>query len=223
MTSSRNSRAKPTAQNRRITLIIVLTVLLAAAGTGIVLPFAYESTTMWYKIGLDKTLLRAGKICGVLAVTLICAQSIIGLRPDMLDKAFGAPTLLRWHRRGAALIVLLAVLHVLLILAPEGLKNLPIGFKFWPEMIGGGLLLLLIGQAGYSWARERWRLAYRRWRTIHRYVAWSILLLAPVHLLFVSETFNQIVPRLWVAGVIGGTLAIQLTVRIRRRLSARKH
>jgi predicted ferric reductase len=71
-----------------------------------------------YKIGLDKTLLRTGKICGLLALTLICAQSIAGLRPKLLEQAFGAPLLLRWHRRGGALIVLFAVLHVLLILEP---------------------------------------------------------------------------------------------------------
>ncbi len=222
MADSRNSRTTPPAHDYRLTRLILLGLLLVAAGTGIALPFAYESTTMWYKIGLDKTLLRAGKICGLLTVTLICAQSIIGLKPNLLEQSFGAPSLLRWHRRGAALIVLLAVLHVLLILVPEGLKNLPIGYKFWPEMIGGGLLTILIIQVGYSWARERWRLAYQRWRTIHRYLAWCILLLAPVHLLFVSETFSQIVPRLWVASVVGGTLVTQLTVRLSRRLAVHR-
>jgi len=222
MTDSRNSRTTPTAHDQRLTRLTLFALLLGAAGTGIALPFAYESTTMWYKIGLDRTLLRAGKICGLLAVTLICAQSIVGLRPKLLEQAFGAASLLRWHRRGAALIVLLAGAHVLLILVPEGLKNLPIGFKFWPEMIGGGLLTILFIQFGYSWIRERWRLAYQRWRTIHRYLAWCILLLAPVHLLFVSETFDQTVPRLWVAGVVGTTLAIQLAVRLSRRLATRR-
>ncbi|MCB2214987.1 ferric reductase-like transmembrane domain-containing protein [Desulfofustis glycolicus] len=221
MTDSRN-RTKSTVRNHRLTKLILLGLLLGAAGTGIALPFAYESTTMWYKIGLDKTLLRAGKICGLLTVTLICAQSLVGLRPKALEQAFGAPSLLRWHRRSAALIVLFAVLHALLILVPEGLKNLPIGYKFWPEMIGGGLLALLVSQVGYSWARERWRLAYQRWRTIHRYLAWCILLLAPVHLLFVSEMFSQTVPRLWVAGVVGGTLVTHLTVRLSRRLAVHR-
>lgn len=221
MTESRN-KTESAIRNHRLTRLVLLGLLLGAAGTAIALPFAYESTTMWYKIGLDKTLLRAGKICGLLTVTLICAQSIIGLKPNVLVQTFGAPPLLRWHRRGAALIVLLAVLHVLLILVPEGLNNLPIGYKFWPEMIGGGLLTILFIQAGYSWARERWRLAYQRWRTIHRYLAWCILLLAPAHLLFVSETFSQTVPRLWVAGVVGGTLVTQLTVRLGRRLAVRR-
>ncbi|MBE0583182.1 MAG: ferric reductase-like transmembrane domain-containing protein [Desulfofustis sp.] len=222
MAHSRPNAAAITGHDHRLTRLIIVGLLLAAAGTAGTLPFFYESTTMWYKIGLDKTLLRVGKICGLLAVTLICAQSIIGLRPRLLEKAFGAPSLLRWHRRGAAVIVLLAVLHVLLILVPEGLKNLPIGPKFWPEMLGGGLLVILVLQTGYSWTRERWRLAYQRWRTIHRYLAWCILLLVPVHLLFVSETFSQTVPRLWVVCVLGGTLAIQLTVRLRRRLTAHR-
>jgi len=222
MADSRNSRTPPTAQDQRLTRLILLGLLLGAAGTGIALPFAYESTTMWYKIGLDKALLRAGKICGLLALTLICAQSIVGLRPKPLEQAFGTSSLLRWHRRGGTLIVLLAVLHVLLTLVPEGLKNLPIGYKFWPEMLGSVLLVILIIHVSYSRLRERWRLAYQRWRTIHRSLAWCILLLAPVHVLFVSETFSQTVPRFWIAGVVGITLAAQLTVRLGRRLATRQ-
>lgn len=191
-------------------------VLLAVLASAAAIPFFFESMTMWYKVGMDKHYLRLAKVLGLWAVAGACAQSLLGLRPGPLVVAFGAPRLLRWHRRLGVLVVVLAVAHVLLVLVPEGLANLPLGFKYWPEMVGAATLLLLAGQLGSSYLREKRQWNYPRWRNVHRVLAWAIVLAMALHVTTVSETFARPLPLLWLVLVVGGTALAHLWVGIGR-------
>jgi len=158
-------------------------------------PFVYESQTLWYKTGVDRLLLQAGQLLGLLALFSLIVQILLGTRGRALEEAFGVATLVRWHKRNGLLLCFFAVLHVLFILVPEGLANLPLGKKHWPEMVGGLLLVVLFLQAVFSLLRQKLALNYLRWRVVHRGVGYLALGLVVLHVLFVADSFAQGVPR----------------------------
>jgi len=174
---------------------IVIGLFLLALVSAIGLPFVYESQTLWYKIGLDKTMLRAGQLSGMLALTLLFTQVLLAVGGSFLEKTFGLKNIMTWHRTGGVLIAFFALLHVLLILIPEGLANLPIGKKFWPEMVGSLLLWVLMAMVISSRYRDKLKLNYKRWRSIHKPLGYLAISLVAIHVLYVSDSFEQAVPR----------------------------
>jgi len=100
-----------------------------------------------------------------------------------------------WHRTGGVLIAFFALIHVLLILIPEGLANLPIGKKFWPEMVGSLLLWVLVAMVISSRYREKLKLDYKRWRSIHKPLGYLAISLVVIHVLYVSDSFDKAMPR----------------------------
>jgi predicted ferric reductase len=158
-------------------------------------PFVYESQTLWYKTGVDRLLLQGGQLLGLLALFSLIVQILLGTRGRVLEEAFGVATLVRWHKSNGLLLCFFAVLHVLFILVPEGLANLPLGKKHWPEMVGGLLLVVLFLQAVFSLLRQKLALNYLRWRVVHRGVGYLALGLVVLHVLFVADSFAQGVPR----------------------------
>ena len=76
-------------------MILILILLLAAALT---IPFTFESPSMWYKFGMEKTSLRVGKMMGLAAGVLILVQLILAARLKFLDRVFSMPALIRQHR-----------------------------------------------------------------------------------------------------------------------------
>jgi predicted ferric reductase len=185
--------------------LVVGGLLLVIAGA-LSIPFVYESQTLWYKIGLDKTFLRGGQMIGLLAAVLLFVQILLAARGKFLKELFGIAALMRWHRTNGIVISFLAVSHALLILVPEGITNLPIGKKYWPEMVGMLLLCIVVAMAVSSHFREKLRLNYKRWRAIHKLLGYLVIMFLAVHVLFVSESFEQIVPRaallIFFAGVV---------------------
>ncbi len=170
------------------------------------IPFYYETTTLWYKVGLDKTLLKGGHFIGLATLMLIFLQLALSQRGPYLEQVFGAANLLRYHQVNGVFIAVLACSHALLILVPEGIANLPIGKKYWPEMIGAALLLMILATALASVFRSALRLDYRLWRLFHRTLGYLIPLLALIHVLFVSESFEHLLPRVLVIGLSAGLL-----------------
>lgn len=174
--------------------LIVGVLLLFTAGA-LSIPFVYESTTLWYKIGLDKTVLRAGQLAGMLALVLLFIQILLAARGRVLIDVFGLAAVMRWHRLNGLLIGLAAVVHVVLVLAPEGFGNLPIGFKHWPEMVGAWLLISILFMVVSSHFRERLGLDYKKWRSIHKPIGYLVPLFFLVHVLFVSDSFDKFLPK----------------------------
>jgi len=188
-------------------IIIVAGFLLVLAGA-LSVPFVYESQTLWYKIGLDKMVLRGGQLAGMLAVVLLFSQVILAVGGPFFVQAFGLKNIMGWHRINGVCIVFFAGLHVLFILAPEGLANLPIGKKFWPEMVGSLLLWLLVAMVIASYYREKLKLDYRRWRRVHKPLGYLTVILVLIHVLYVSESFSTGVPR-------GALLLVALALLLR--------
>jgi DMSO/TMAO reductase YedYZ heme-binding membrane subunit len=84
-----------------------------------------------------------------------------------------------------------ALLHILLVLVPEGITNLPIGKKYWPEMIGGILFLILFSMVVSSQFRQQLNLKYHLWKLIHRILGYLVLAALLIHVCFVSESFKS--------------------------------
>ncbi|GAB6190828.1 ferric reductase-like transmembrane domain-containing protein [Desulfocastanea catecholica] len=190
--------------------ILVFGFLLFVLAAALSIPFVYETQTLWYKIGRDKTMLRAAQLAGLLAAVLLFVQILVAARGQFLKRLFGVAALMRRHRTNGILVSLLALGHAILVLAPEGLTNLPIGKKHWPEMVGMVLLTIVLSMAISAHFREKLALDYKRWRAIHKLLGYMTMPLLAVHVLFVCESFEHAVPRFGlifllfgVAGAVG--------------------
>ena len=194
----------------RVVLIAGFLVILSGV---LSIPSYYQTTTLWYKTGIDKIMLIAGQYLGLLGLVLLYLQIILSARGHFLDQLFGPAQLLRLHRINGVLLFLLAGSHILLVLIPEGLANLPLGKKFWPEMVGAALFACVALLVISSYLREPIRLPYKIWRMFHRPLGYLAMLLVTVHVLFVSESFEHILPRILLLTLF--SLTVVWTVRVK--------
>jgi predicted ferric reductase len=200
----------------KVLIIFSVTVLLAGA---LAVPFYYETQTLWYKIGADKVILRTGQLAGLLALVLLMGQIPLALRIKILENLFGPAKVMRWHRMNGVLILCAASSHVFLVLLPEGIDNLPIGKKYWPEMIGGLLFLLLFTTVVTSRFRSWFKLEYSGWRRMHKPLGYFSLGLVFFHVLFVSESFAQGLPRAVLLILCAGLALFIGVIQTTRRIS----
>jgi predicted ferric reductase len=205
--------------SRLPTIFYKVMVLLGAAlllGGALAVPFYYETQTLWYKVGADKLMLRSAQLAGLFALVLLMGQILLALRVKFFEQLFGSAHLIRWHQINGVLIFFTVCSHVLLVLAPEGFDNLPIGKKHWPEMIGVLLLFFLLTTVVTSRFRSWFKLGYARWRMVHKPMGYLSLVLVFCHVLFVSESFARGLPRM-VLLTVGTGLALFIgLVQVRR-------
>lgn len=194
----------------RVVLIAGFLVIISGV---LSIPSYYQTTTLWYKTGVDKIMLIAGQYLGLLGLVLLYLQIILSARGHFFDQLFGPAQLLRLHRLNGILLFLLAGSHILLVLIPEGLANLPLGKKFWPEMVGAALFACVALLVLSSYFRETIRLPYKIWRMFHRPLGYLAMLLVTVHVLFVSESFEHILPRILLLTLF--SLTVVWTVRVK--------
>ena len=195
MTKVMDSPTKSETAKLKLYRGLVIGFLLLIIGGALSIPFVYESQTLWYKVGLDKTMLRGGQLAGLLAAVLLFVQILLAARGNFLKKVFGLASLMKWHRANGITVSLLAISHVLLVVVPEGVTNLPIGLKYWPEMVGSLLLWVILSMVISSQYREKLRLDYKRWKVLHKMLGYLVSILIAVHVLFVCDSFEHAVPR----------------------------
>ncbi len=201
-------------------IIILGVALLAAALT---IPFRFESQTMFYKFGWDKTLLRAGKMVGLAAAFLLSLQLALAGRLKWLDRIYSLPALYTAHRYIAYTIVLLVVLHPVLIFIPDKLLMIPFETRYWPEWVGAGLLVVILLQFGVSRWRTKFFRKYQKWLWVHRILGISAMTLLVVHVLYVSETFEiDGLPRYAVMVTAAILILLWVWVRLKETLIRRK-
>jgi len=188
---------------RKAGVLIVLLCLLVLIGFALTIPFLYETQSLWYKFGIDKTLLRSGKMVGLVAVIFLCLQILLAARLVFFDRLLGLDKVYVLHRYNGILVLILAIIHAFLVLIPEGLRNLPIGKKYWPEMVGAALLLSLLVLVAGALMREWGFIRYVLWRKLHRPLGYAALLLVMVHVLYVSDSFTQTLPRFGLLLIVG--------------------
>ncbi len=122
---------------KRRLLFGALTVLLALAvlAGAVSISFIFESSTILYKFGTDRLLLRAGQAVGLTVGGLLVLQIISGARFKCLDRIFGLNRLSRIHRITGLTIACLAIAHPILIFIPEDRISIPLQWRYWPEFV----------------------------------------------------------------------------------------
>ncbi len=191
--------------------IIALMALLLLAG-GWIIPFTFESFSILYKFGMEKTYLRSGKLAGITTALLLFYQIILASRFQLLEQVFSVKRLLFLHRINGMIITVLVISHPLLIKASENFTPYTFEKKYYPEFLGIGLLLVLLTISFTTIFRNFFRLSYSRWLFLHRLMVTLALLIMPVHILYVSETFKSGVP--WNGALIVFSLNLLLVIRI---------
>lgn len=192
-----------------VALLLLLTGALS-------IPFLFESSSIKYKIGFDKTLLRTGKLIGLVAATLLLLQLLLGARLKVLDRLFALPRIWAWHRINGYLIALLALLHPVFIMWPEDFTLPPLELEYWPQAVGLLLLILICCQVAVSRWRPKLGIVFQRWRQIHGYVGGLVILLLVIHILFVSETFEEGLPRYALLAATGLCLLVMTAAKVHR-------
>lgn len=206
MTREMTSPTKSGTVKLRLYRVFVILVFLAVLCGALSIPFVYESQTLWYKIGLDKKMLLGGQLVGLLAAVLLFVQILLGARGNFLKQLFGIAAVMRWHRTNGMIVSLLAMSHGALILIPEGVNNFPIGLKYWAEMVGTLLLWIILSMVISSKFRQKFRLDYKRWKSIHKLLGYLAIIFLAIHVLFVSESFEQTVPKVSLITIFVGVV-----------------
>lgn len=200
--------------------VVLPAAAVIVASTVLAIPGYYETMTLWYKTGVDRTMLLAGQYVGLAALILIYLQVVMGVHGSVMGRIFGHANAVRFHRINGAVIAGAATAHVLLVLIPEGLSNLPLGKKFWPEMIGAALFLMIILQSFTSLFRTTLQLPFRIWSRFHKPAGYLAVVLVTVHVLFVSDSFEHPIPRILVAALFLLTAVTAAWTRIQSNRAA---
>jgi predicted ferric reductase len=208
----------------RNTLAGLVLILIAGLIIGaLTIPFQFESSTMFYKFGVDKAMLRGGKMIGLAAAILLMVQLPLAGRIKFLDRLFSLPALYRVHRLNAFVICPLVLLHVVCVMAPDDLYMIPLEGRYWPEWLGALLLVLILCQTMASRWRSLLGLPYHRWMAVHRVVGAATMVLLLVHVLYVSETFSRSgLPR-YALGILAGSWLVLWIGRRLKPYLARRH
>jgi len=177
-----------------LALLFVLIGLLLLLGA-LSIPLLFESFTIQYKFGLDKTLLRAAKMVGLAAAYFLLLQLVFSARIKILDRIFSINRLLSLHRIMAIAIAVLALLHAILILMSQGFETLRLDIKQWPEFVGVLLILSVFGIVIFSFWRQSFGIPFPIWWLFHRIGTPAAAVALLVHVLFVSDTFEKGLPR----------------------------
>ena len=201
--------------------LLSIALLLAMAGA-IFIPFYFESSSILYKFGPDRQLLRSGQVMGMVAGCLLLLQIVLSARLKCLDRIFGFGNLFGFHRITGFIIACLIIMHPIMIFIPENRIFIPFELRYWPEFVGFFLLFLIIFTVISSHWRAWLRLSFHRWWPIHRWSAVLIVVAFWVHVLSVSDTFEQKMPHMAAVCAMGicGLLFIWIrtrTLRNRRR------
>ena len=171
------------------TLVVLLAMALLAGGWSI--PFQFESFSILYKFGKLKAYLRYGKVIGITVALLLLFQVLLASRLKIFEQIFSVKILFILHRINGFIITCLVAVHPVLIKASENFIPYTFGKKYYPEFVGIGLIFVLLTVSAAAIFRNFFKMPYVRWRFLHRLGATLILLILPVHVLFVSDTFKS--------------------------------
>ena len=196
----------------RVTVVGGLLLFLAVV---LALPSYYETMTLWYKTGIDKILLRTGKITGIAALMLMFFQLIFINRFRLLEKYFKLKDLIRIHKTNGLLLMSLALVHPILVLAADHFVFFPFEKKYWPEFTGVLLLFILLFFVLLSALQKKMNFPYRSWKKFHSILAPALFSLVFIHLFNVSETFKSGLPLYAMAGLLIITICLFLRILLK--------
>lgn len=165
--------------------------------TAVAIPIFFQSMTLWYKYGVDRLVLQTAQIFGMIAFSLLYLQVVLIIRGRIMEATFTSSKLVKWHKVNGLFVAFCALIHAILVLLPEGLANLPLGLEFWPELLGVALIAVVVFMVSTSSYRQLIPMSYSTWRGVHRLLGYCALLLLTAHMLFVSDSFENLLPQMF--------------------------
>lgn len=201
------------------TCILLASLLIVSAWT---IPFFFESPSIRYKFGVEKTFLRSGKVLGVTAAVLVFFQVLLVSRLKFLDRIFSLNRIFFFHRMNGIAIAFLALLHPVLIIAAENFTFFPFEKRYWPEFLGLGVLIFILTIMTTANWRSTFNFAYDKWLRFHRLSTKVAIALMTIHILFVSETFKSGLPHKLVFVAAGINLMLIFRLWYRRLFPGKK-
>ncbi|WP_136795404.1 MULTISPECIES: ferric reductase-like transmembrane domain-containing protein [Desulfosediminicola] len=143
-------------------------------------------------------------------------------RISSLDRVFGLQNLLILHRLNGMLILNFGLTHAALIIFSTGWGNLPFRWQHWPALVGGIMLIVLLVLVGTSIFRQRYDIRDKLWLRFHKPLGYLAFTGIIVHLLNVSESYLDGLPRLTVYVIAGCVLAMVGSRKLARLWSIRR-
>lgn len=177
--------------------ILFSIILMVCLGLSSLIPFYFESQSIYYKFGVEKIFLRTGKIIGLFLVVLFVIQIVLIARLKWLDRIYGLDQLWRFHRFNGIVMSVLILFHAFFIFGAEGFGFYPFEKRYWPEFLGIATAVLFLGMVGSALLKIQIRLPYHWWFTGHRIAAPLIGIMIFIHVSNVSESFEATVPFIW--------------------------
>jgi predicted ferric reductase len=171
-----------------IILVAVAAGLLAAASTIALRAHPGEVAEYGRTAAL---LVTIGKICGLLAGTLVFLQFALGAKLKILDRVFGLHRLLFAHRFLGVSVAVFATLHLLFIFAPKAREIGVLGLEIFPELLGVAVLIGLWTAVFTGLWREFLHLRYQVWYRFHRLGMFSGVVLVTLHVLNVTDDLAE--------------------------------
>ncbi len=125
---------------------------------------------------------EAGKAFALAGFAILAMQFLLSSRAKWMDRPFGLPLVLRFHRGMAILGGTLLVMHPFLLAGDGAGAGLLIsGAVPWHIWLARAALAAVLLQVALSVFRKGLRLKFERWRLAHNILAVSILVAAFTH------------------------------------------
>jgi len=201
---------------KEIFSFVLFAALFAFLITACAIPFFFESPSIFYKTGVEKIMLRVGKVLGIAAMVLMGYQLIFIGRFSWLEKLFGMKSLYQAHRLNGRIILAAVLIHPLLILGADHFVFFPLEQKYWPEFTGFVLLFLIFFFIITSILYKRIGITYKTWRMMHKITAPFIFILLFIHVFYVSRTFETGIPLYFLIAIGSVCLAIIIGKWVKR-------
>ena len=158
-------------------------------------------------------LVGAGKSAALLAATLAMFQFVLSARLKILDRLFGIHRLLRLHSITGPTAAVLALSHPFLIYSSKAYGGQETLAELWPQLVGGGIVLILASQVATTLGRRFLELRYEQWKQIHQLAFVAVVLLA-VHALVLGSDLRSGWPRILLVGLLGLYAALFVWVKL---------
>ena len=208
----------PTRTRRLLGALITIIALCGLAGA-ISIPFYFESSSILYKFGPDRWILRTAQVLGVVAGYLFICQIMLGARLRVMDRFFGLNNLYRYHRLIGMLILCMVMLHPILIFISDDRFFIPFQLRYWPEFVGLFLLMILVAMVLTAYWRSKLNIAFHRWWPMHRIAGIAVAAIFFIHLFFANDSYQQSFSEkiAWTAVTFCGLIFIWIWTRQLRR------
>ncbi len=134
----------------------------------------------------------AARMSGIVAYTMISLQFVLSARINWIEKPFGFPAVLRFHKKMAVVATLLVFVHVVLLVWSRANWNLVLNpWASWPIQLGRIALFSLLTILAYSFGRRLIPINDADWRWFHCGLAWLILILGFAHSMVMGSSFEN--------------------------------